>query len=86
MNLILRIQEQEPFYFGYAIFGLCTKEEFRLMPKFSELKISDGKIVMSNMFLFQQRIQNTTDTLLDLTGRNMTDFLIKTFERSGKTR
>ncbi|XP_027133809.1 ATP-binding cassette sub-family A member 1 [Larimichthys crocea] len=33
-----------------------------------------------------QRIQNTTDTLLDLTGRNMTDFLIKTFENSGKTR
>ncbi|CAJ1086292.1 LOW QUALITY PROTEIN: phospholipid-transporting ATPase ABCA1-like [Xyrichtys novacula] len=33
-----------------------------------------------------QRIQNTTDTLLDLTGRNMTDFLIKTFEHSGKTR
>uniref|UniRef100_A0A671UT72 P-type phospholipid transporter n=1 Tax=Sparus aurata TaxID=8175 RepID=A0A671UT72_SPAAU len=30
-----------------------------------------------------QRIQNTTDTLLDLTGRNMTDFLIKTFERQG---
>lgn len=35
---------------------------------------------------FQQRIQNTTDTLLDLTGRNMTDFLVKTFEHSGKTR
>ncbi|XP_068164948.1 phospholipid-transporting ATPase ABCA1-like [Antennarius striatus] len=33
-----------------------------------------------------QRIQNTTETLLDLTGRNMTDFLIKTFERFGKTR
>ncbi|XP_028420639.1 ATP-binding cassette sub-family A member 1 isoform X1 [Perca flavescens] len=33
-----------------------------------------------------QRIQNTTDTLLDLTGRNMTDFLIKTFGSSGKTR
>ncbi|KAF3697971.1 ATP-binding cassette sub-family A member 7 [Channa argus] len=33
-----------------------------------------------------QRVQNTTDTLLDLTGRNMTDFLLKTFERSGKTR
>ncbi|XP_034091957.1 phospholipid-transporting ATPase ABCA1-like isoform X2 [Gymnodraco acuticeps] len=33
-----------------------------------------------------QRIQNTTDTLLDLTGRNMTDFLVKTFENSGKTR
>ncbi|KAM9835346.1 phospholipid-transporting ATPase ABCA1-like [Syngnathus typhle] len=33
-----------------------------------------------------QRIQNTSDTLLDLTGRNMTDFLVKTFERSGKTR
>ncbi|XP_077355005.1 phospholipid-transporting ATPase ABCA1 [Festucalex cinctus] len=33
-----------------------------------------------------QRIQNTTDTLLDLTGRNMTDFLVKTFEHSGKTR
>nr|XP_046235853.1 phospholipid-transporting ATPase ABCA1-like isoform X1 [Scatophagus argus] len=33
-----------------------------------------------------QRIQNTTDTLLDLTGRNMTDFLVKTYERSGKTR
>ncbi|XP_063756662.1 phospholipid-transporting ATPase ABCA1-like isoform X2 [Eleginops maclovinus] len=33
-----------------------------------------------------QRIQNTTDTLLDLTGRNITDFLVKTFENSGKTR
>ncbi|XP_068444522.1 phospholipid-transporting ATPase ABCA1-like [Clinocottus analis] len=33
-----------------------------------------------------QRIQNTTDTLLDLTGRNVTDFLVKTFQRSGKTR
>ncbi|XP_067379656.1 phospholipid-transporting ATPase ABCA1-like isoform X3 [Channa argus] len=33
-----------------------------------------------------ERVQNTTDTLLDLTGRNMTDFLLKTFERSGKTR
>uniref|UniRef100_A0A3B5KYM9 ABC transporter domain-containing protein n=1 Tax=Xiphophorus couchianus TaxID=32473 RepID=A0A3B5KYM9_9TELE len=31
-----------------------------------------------------QRVQNTTETLLDLTGRNMTDFLIKTFEDSGK--
>uniref|UniRef100_A0A8C6U9Y3 ABC transporter domain-containing protein n=1 Tax=Neogobius melanostomus TaxID=47308 RepID=A0A8C6U9Y3_9GOBI len=30
-----------------------------------------------------QRVQNTTDTLQDLTGRNMTDFLIKTFERHG---
>uniref|UniRef100_A0A4W6E1W5 P-type phospholipid transporter n=1 Tax=Lates calcarifer TaxID=8187 RepID=A0A4W6E1W5_LATCA len=34
----------------------------------------------------QQRIQNTTDTLLNLTGRNMTDFLVKTFAHSGKTR
>ncbi|XP_037832519.1 phospholipid-transporting ATPase ABCA1 isoform X2 [Kryptolebias marmoratus] len=33
-----------------------------------------------------QRIQNTTDTLLNLTGRNMTDFLVKTFEHSGKKR
>ncbi|XP_053199909.1 phospholipid-transporting ATPase ABCA1-like [Scomber japonicus] len=33
-----------------------------------------------------QRIQNTTDTLLNLTGRNMSDILIKTFEHSGKTR
>uniref|UniRef100_A0A3Q2Q6M2 ATP-binding cassette sub-family A member 1-like n=1 Tax=Fundulus heteroclitus TaxID=8078 RepID=A0A3Q2Q6M2_FUNHE len=33
-----------------------------------------------------QRVQNTTDTLLDLTGRNMTDFLVKTFEDSGKKR
>uniref|UniRef100_A0A3P8V611 P-type phospholipid transporter n=1 Tax=Cynoglossus semilaevis TaxID=244447 RepID=A0A3P8V611_CYNSE len=33
-----------------------------------------------------QRIQNTTDTLQDLSGRNMTDFLIKTFEKSGKFR
>ncbi|XP_062240484.1 phospholipid-transporting ATPase ABCA1-like [Platichthys flesus] len=33
-----------------------------------------------------QRIQNTTDTLEDLTGRNMSDFLLKTFEHSGKTR
>ncbi|XP_060886982.1 phospholipid-transporting ATPase ABCA1-like [Labrus mixtus] len=33
-----------------------------------------------------QRVQNTTDTLLDLTGRNTTDLLVKTFERSGKTR
>uniref|UniRef100_A0A3Q1GHF5 P-type phospholipid transporter n=1 Tax=Acanthochromis polyacanthus TaxID=80966 RepID=A0A3Q1GHF5_9TELE len=33
-----------------------------------------------------QRVQNTTDTILNLTGRNMTDFLIKTFEDSGKRR
>ncbi|XP_034020928.1 phospholipid-transporting ATPase ABCA1-like [Thalassophryne amazonica] len=33
-----------------------------------------------------QRVQNTTDTLLNLTGRNMTDFLVKTYEHSGKTR
>ncbi|XP_061566340.1 phospholipid-transporting ATPase ABCA1-like [Cololabis saira] len=33
-----------------------------------------------------QRIQNTTDTLLNLTGRNMTDFLVKTFEHFGKER
>ncbi|XP_056156372.1 phospholipid-transporting ATPase ABCA1-like [Lampris incognitus] len=34
----------------------------------------------------RQRIQKTTDTLLDLTGRNMTDFLVKTYEHLGKTR
>lgn len=39
-----------------------------------------------NVCSLQQRIQNTTDTLLDLTGRNVTDFLVKTFEDSGKTR
>ncbi|XP_075891700.1 phospholipid-transporting ATPase ABCA1 [Nelusetta ayraudi] len=33
-----------------------------------------------------QRVQNTTDTLLNMTTLNMTDFLVKTFERSGKTR
>uniref|UniRef100_A0A8C8J4V0 P-type phospholipid transporter n=1 Tax=Oncorhynchus tshawytscha TaxID=74940 RepID=A0A8C8J4V0_ONCTS len=33
-----------------------------------------------------QRIQNTTDTLQDLTGRNMTDFLLKTYEKAGKKR
>lgn len=33
-----------------------------------------------------QRIQNTTDTLQDLSGRNMTDFLVKTFEHHGKKR
>uniref|UniRef100_A0A8C5HBH1 P-type phospholipid transporter n=1 Tax=Gouania willdenowi TaxID=441366 RepID=A0A8C5HBH1_GOUWI len=33
-----------------------------------------------------QRVQNTTDTLLDLTGYNMTDVLVKTYEHSGKTR
>uniref|UniRef100_A0AAQ4RWK1 ABC transporter domain-containing protein n=1 Tax=Gasterosteus aculeatus aculeatus TaxID=481459 RepID=A0AAQ4RWK1_GASAC len=32
-----------------------------------------------------RRIQNTTETLLDLTRRNVTDFLVKTFKRSGKT-
>uniref|UniRef100_A0A4W6E2P5 ABC transporter domain-containing protein n=1 Tax=Lates calcarifer TaxID=8187 RepID=A0A4W6E2P5_LATCA len=31
------------------------------------------------------QIQNTTDTLLNLTGRNMTDFLVKTFETSEAT-
>ncbi|KAJ0055813.1 hypothetical protein NL108_012856, partial [Boleophthalmus pectinirostris] len=31
-----------------------------------------------------QVIQNTTDTLQNMTGRNMTDFLIKTFEKQGK--
>lgn len=39
-----------------------------------------------NHFSVQQRIQNTTDTLLNLTGRNMTDFLVKTYKDSGKTR
>lgn len=39
-----------------------------------------------NRISLQQRVQNTTDTLLDLTGRNMTDFLVKTYEDSGKTR
>ncbi|KAF7230341.1 phospholipid-transporting ATPase ABCA1 isoform X1 [Nothobranchius furzeri] len=33
-----------------------------------------------------QRVQNTTDTLLNLTGRNVTDFLVKTFEHFGKQR
>uniref|UniRef100_A0A672G6Q6 P-type phospholipid transporter n=1 Tax=Salarias fasciatus TaxID=181472 RepID=A0A672G6Q6_SALFA len=33
-----------------------------------------------------QRIQNTTETLLDLTERNVSDFLVKTYETSGKTR
>ncbi|XP_030636239.1 phospholipid-transporting ATPase ABCA1 [Chanos chanos] len=33
-----------------------------------------------------QRTQNTTDTIQDLTGRNMTDFLLKTYEKSGKMR
>uniref|UniRef100_A0A4W5MUY1 P-type phospholipid transporter n=1 Tax=Hucho hucho TaxID=62062 RepID=A0A4W5MUY1_9TELE len=32
------------------------------------------------------RTQNTTDTLQDLTGRNMTDFLLKTYEKAGKKR
>lgn len=39
-----------------------------------------------NRFSVRQRVQNTTDTLLKLTGRNMTDFLVKTYEDSGKTR
>ncbi|MCI4394811.1 hypothetical protein PGIGA_G00173010 [Pangasianodon gigas] len=33
-----------------------------------------------------QKTQNTTDTLQDLTGRNMTDFLLKTYAKSGKIR
>ncbi|XP_010886102.3 phospholipid-transporting ATPase ABCA1 isoform X2 [Esox lucius] len=33
-----------------------------------------------------QRTQNTTDLLQDLTGRNMTDFLLKTYEKAGKKR
>uniref|UniRef100_A0A674F7I0 P-type phospholipid transporter n=1 Tax=Salmo trutta TaxID=8032 RepID=A0A674F7I0_SALTR len=33
-----------------------------------------------------QRTQNTTDTLQDLTGRNMTDFLLKTYEKAGRKR
>ncbi|XP_046904791.1 phospholipid-transporting ATPase ABCA1-like isoform X1 [Hypomesus transpacificus] len=33
-----------------------------------------------------QRIQNTTDTLQDLTGRNVTDFLLKKYEQSGRSR
>uniref|UniRef100_A0A8C5ABB2 ABC transporter domain-containing protein n=1 Tax=Gadus morhua TaxID=8049 RepID=A0A8C5ABB2_GADMO len=32
------------------------------------------------------RVQDTTDTLLNLTGRNVTDFLLKTYENQGKTR
>lgn len=35
---------------------------------------------------FPQRVQNTTDTLLDLTGRNVSDFLVKTYKDSGRTR
>ncbi|MBN3310240.1 ABCA4 protein, partial [Amia calva] len=31
-----------------------------------------------------ERIQNTTDTLQNLTGRNVTDFLLKTYQKSGK--
>ncbi|XP_053533603.1 phospholipid-transporting ATPase ABCA1 isoform X1 [Ictalurus punctatus] len=33
-----------------------------------------------------QKTQNTTDTLQDLTGGNMTDFLLKTYAKSGKIR
>uniref|UniRef100_A0A8C5FDV1 ABC transporter domain-containing protein n=1 Tax=Gadus morhua TaxID=8049 RepID=A0A8C5FDV1_GADMO len=33
-----------------------------------------------------RRVQDTTDTLLNLTGRNVTDFLLKTYENQGKTR
>lgn len=33
-----------------------------------------------------QRTQNTTDTLQDLTGRNMTDFLLKTYKEAGRKR
>ncbi|XP_072526701.1 phospholipid-transporting ATPase ABCA1-like [Salminus brasiliensis] len=33
-----------------------------------------------------QRTQSTTDTLHDLSGRNMTDFLLKTYAKSGKIR
>ncbi|XP_058240814.1 phospholipid-transporting ATPase ABCA1 isoform X4 [Hemibagrus wyckioides] len=33
-----------------------------------------------------QKTQNTTDILQDLTGRNMTDFLLKTYAKSGKIR
>ncbi|CAL8327347.1 unnamed protein product [Lota lota] len=33
-----------------------------------------------------RRVQNTTDTLMNLTGRNVTDFLVKTYENLGKTR
>ncbi|KAI4890960.1 hypothetical protein NFI96_031544, partial [Prochilodus magdalenae] len=34
----------------------------------------------------RQRIQSTTDTLHDLTERNMTDYLLKTYAKSGKIR
>ncbi|XP_069048180.1 phospholipid-transporting ATPase ABCA1-like [Lepisosteus oculatus] len=33
-----------------------------------------------------ERIQNTTDTLQNLTERNMTDFLLKNYQKSGKNR
>ncbi|TRY85186.1 hypothetical protein DNTS_030944 [Danionella cerebrum] len=33
-----------------------------------------------------QRIQNTTDILQNVTGRNITDFLLKTYQKSGKIR
>ncbi|KAF4110511.1 hypothetical protein G5714_007542 [Onychostoma macrolepis] len=33
-----------------------------------------------------QRTQNTTDTLQNLTARNMTDFLLKSYQKSGKIR
>ncbi|XP_047672257.1 phospholipid-transporting ATPase ABCA1 isoform X1 [Tachysurus fulvidraco] len=34
----------------------------------------------------RQKMQNTTDTLQNLTARNMTDFLLKTYAKSGKIR
>ncbi|XP_067284959.1 phospholipid-transporting ATPase ABCA1 [Pseudorasbora parva] len=33
-----------------------------------------------------QKTQNTTDTLQNITSRNMTDFLLKTYQKSGKIR
>lgn len=36
--------------------------------------------------MYFQRTQNTTDTLQNLTGRNMTDFLLKTYEKAGRKR
>lgn len=44
MNLILRVWEQEPFYFGYVISDLCSEEG--LLSSKALLKISEPEFVL----------------------------------------
>ncbi|RXN37775.1 ATP-binding cassette sub-family A member 1-like protein [Labeo rohita] len=50
------------------------------------LHIADAALCQWLLCLSKVKTQNTTDTLQNLTARNMTDFLIKSYQKSGKIR